>query len=329
MDLNKKTIFINLGAYNELYLDLMIDNCLKNAEYPDRIHIGLFLHDGDGFKEDLSSYSKNLKVGYFDYPAPLGCCVGREMAHSFYDGEDYYLQLDAHMLFQKNWDTVLIDKFEKIKVKYPKPVISYYVPWWTVKHNGTFMTYSPDIYRFHNGKMSFDLEDSMRAKYPKPVGQYTNWDEHPEGYAEHHQIAGHFMFSEPEMMDEVRPDVTIMFGPEESLLALRLWTRGYRIFAIENPVVWHLNKGLNNVNPFMRRSANFKNESLSKHYFSKNHRALQKSRKIFTGEYTGYWGSPNKSLLEAYEKAANLDYKHYFQLLDEKYPDDPPESRML
>lgn len=329
MSLNNKTIFINLGAYNELYLDLMISNCLSNAQFPDRVKIGLFLHDGDGLKEDLSAYSKNLKVGYFDYPAPLGCCIGREMAHAFYDGEDYYLQLDAHMLFQKNWDTVIIDKFEKIKEKCPKPVISYYVPWWSVKHNGGFIAYSSEIEKFHNGKMKFDLDDSLRAKYPKPVGDYTNWEEYPDGYIEHHQIAGHFMFSDPAMFDDVRPDTTIMFGPEESLLALRLWTRGYRIFAINEPVVWHLNKGFNNVNPALRRTAFFKSEALSKHYFAKNHRALQKSRKIFTGEYTGYWGAPNRELLAGYETASGIDFKEYFRLLDEKYPDDPPESRML
>jgi hypothetical protein len=329
MELNSKTIFINLGAFNELYLDLMISNCLSNAEFPDRIKIGLFLHDSHGLKEDLSAYSKNLKVGYFDYPAALGCCIGREMAHAFYDGEDYYLQLDAHMLFQKNWDTILINKFEKIKLKYPKPVISYYVPWWAVKQNGKFFAYSSDIKTFHNGGMKFDVEDSLRAKYPKPTGDYTKWEEIPEGYIEHHQIAGHFIFSDPSVFDEVRPDTTIMFGPEESLLALRLWTRGYRIFAINEPVVWHLNKGYNNVNPYMRRSAYFKTDELAKHYFDKNHRALKKSRKIFTGEYTGYWGAPNMELLAAYEHAAKLSYKEYFRLLDERYPNDPPESRML
>jgi hypothetical protein len=329
MDLNTKTIFINLGAYNEIHLDMMIKNCLKNASYPARVRIGLFIHDQDGIRQDLSHYKDNLKVSYFDYPAPLGCCVGREMAHAFYNSEDYYMQLDAHMLFEKDWDVKVINSFETLKKKYPKPIISYYVPWWCLNHNGTIKHYSSDKDSSLNGPMNFDIKDSFRAKYPKPGGVGIDWSASPTKYIEHHQIAGHFIFSDPEFFDDVRPDTTIMFAPEESLLALRAWTRGYRIFAISSPIVWHLNKGLNNLIPWKRRPAVFKDDILGHHYFNKNHKALKKARDIFTGKYFGYWGAPNKELLDAYQKAAGLDYYDWYEKLDAMYPNDPPEQRML
>jgi len=109
-----KTIFIAVGAYNEPHIKLMIDNCLENAEFPDRVHFGLWLHNNDGAYLDLKEYN-NIKVAYIQYPSLLGVPPARLNSLGLYDDEDYYFQVDGHTLFEKNCYTKVINQFEELR----------------------------------------------------------------------------------------------------------------------------------------------------------------------------------------------------------------------
>jgi hypothetical protein len=44
----------------------------------------------------------------------LGVGFARLAAFLLYDQEDFVLQIDAHMLFKKHWDTILIERYLQI-----------------------------------------------------------------------------------------------------------------------------------------------------------------------------------------------------------------------
>ncbi len=302
-----KTIYVSIAAYNEPHLDLMLSNCLENAEYPDRVHFGISCHYNDNTRPNLDKY-KNVTHSFTDYPALLGLCISRLNSLSFYNGEDYCLQLDAHMLFEKNWDTKLIEAFEIIKKDHEKPIISTYVPWWSMS-NGIINNYSNE-----SGAtcypMIIDKERGNAEGYPKTATIPFEWKE--EKYKEHFLISGHFLFSEPSIINDVSPDPQIIFGGDEITLALRLWTRGYKIFIIKNPIVWHLNKFDGDL---YYKDRLMDSEVRGKEYYLHGQRSetsLKRIKDILTGKILGYWGAPNIEKLKEFEKIVNLDFNEFY-----------------
>ena len=56
----------------------------------------------------------------------LGPYMARYLGAKFYQGEQYYLQIDSHSEFVKDWDAKLIKMMEDAPAR--KPVISTYPP---------------------------------------------------------------------------------------------------------------------------------------------------------------------------------------------------------
>lgn len=307
-----KTIFISVAAYNEPHIRLMLDNCLENAEFPDRIHFGLWLHNNDDNETDVSDY-KNVKVAQVNYKTLLGTLPTRLNAISLYDGEDYYFQVDAHLLFEKHWDTKIIDKFEKIQEVFEKPIITTFTPWWSIK-DGVIKNYSNDSLA-QCEPMCLDLEATLIEGYPKPKTEYSAWNP-GEIYKEHYLVGGAVLFTLPSFIEEVLPDPLIMFNGEESTIALRAWTRGYRMVCIQNPIAWHLNKfdgdRYEKDRYWDRRNVGEAYE----HWARKNMKGNERAKKILTGELLGYWGAETKELLKSYEEASGIDFSSIYQQIE-------------
>lgn len=69
-----------------------------------------------------------------DYREATGPCKARALAQKLWGGEEYYLQLDAHMRFAPGWDEALIKWLRQAEAEHPgsKPVISFYPPGYEV-----------------------------------------------------------------------------------------------------------------------------------------------------------------------------------------------------
>ena len=70
-----------------------------------------------------------------DYREATGPCKARTLAQKLWAGEEYYLQLDAHMRFTPGWDEDLIQWLHGIEIERPgsKPVLSTYPPGYEVR----------------------------------------------------------------------------------------------------------------------------------------------------------------------------------------------------
>lgn len=304
-----KTIFIGVGAYNEPYIQMMIDNCLENAEFPERIHFGLWLHNNSQETFDYGSY-ENIKCAVLHYDTLLGVPPARLNALGLYADEDYYLQVDGHMLFEKHWDTTLIDKFELIRKDFDKPIITTYTPWWSMT-DGSINFYS-NVSAASCAPMVLDMESSTKDGYPKPKTEHSDWLD-GEVYKEHHFISAHFLFTDPSFIQDVLPDPLIMYSGEEITTAVRAWTRGYRMFCIKNPIAWHLNKFHGDRYSKDRLWDSKNTGPLYDHFMKKNEKGALRSKDILTGKITGYWGAETIELLKGYEEASGLDFKSLYE----------------
>jgi hypothetical protein len=302
-----ETIYMAIAAHDEPYLELMLDNCLENSKYPERIHFGIWCHNNKTDRPNLNKY-KNINYIFADCKDRLGLGISRLNSFSFYNGEDYFLQVDAHTLFEKNWDTKIISKFKTIKEKYTKPIISSYLPYWYTK-NGEIQNYKNDI-RAPWSPMRIDTEYGLVEGYPKLTKEYFNWN--GKEYYEHFLITGHFIFSDPSIMTEVAPDPKIVFDGDEITTALRLWTRGYQIFTIDESIAWHLNKAedeyyINKEYPFDKSSKEYLL------YENKARLGRERTRDILTGKILGYWGSPSLEKLKEFEELVGVNFKEFYK----------------
>lgn len=246
---------------------------------------------------------------FTDYPTMLGLCAGRLNSLSFYNKQDYCLQLDAHMLFEKNWDTKIIRAYEEIKNKYEKPVISTYVPWWSI--SGDVINHYSNDSEAVCYPMTINKDIGNAEGYPKLTTEPFNWEDNR--YKEHALVTGHFIFSEPSIIEDVSPDPQIMFGGDEITLALRLWTRGYQIFTIKSPIVWHLNKfngDLYEKDRLMRSELPGK-ETLT--HWERSNTSLERVKDILTGNILGYWGAPSLGKLKEFESVIDLDFNEFYK----------------
>lgn len=308
-----KTIFVAIGAYNESFLDQTVRNCLKMAKHPERIHFGIWTLNNDDVLPSFPDL-ENVKIITAQYPTLLGVCASRMGALFLYNNEDYYMQIDAHMLFQQDWDEVVINSYENIKQKEncDLPLISTYVPWWANDEDGNILNYVPDN-SWKSYPMTYSPDGHTRAPVPVQETYHVDWSD--KEYSEHYGLSAHFIFTDGKFAYDILPDIQIMFFGEEMTTAMRAWTRGYRIFCIPDPIVWHYNKGAGKLYKH-DRWVTIGDDRLFQDFLSKQEYSHYKTRQILTGEITGYWGAPTVDDLNRYQEAANFSFHEFYKKLD-------------
>jgi hypothetical protein len=300
-----KTIFVGIAAYNEPDLEQTINNCLENAVNADRITFGVWAHYN---KEKMPNLDK-LNVKYIECHEPglLGVCVGRTNAASLYSNEDFYLQIDAHMLFEKDWDEKVLSAYYNIKNKFDKPIITTYVPWWSRSEDGTINFYDPNSEGTQSFPMNY-LHETTEEGYPRQQTFAVDWQQHD--YYEHCGFSAHFAFTSASFIHDIVPDIRFAFGGEEPTTALRAWSNGYRMFAIKNPIVWHRNKFHGVISKYDR--LNYPGpKGFGEYFYTKNADGIARCIDILTGKILGYWGADSIETLNKYHKFAGTDFSNF------------------
>lgn len=108
------SIFISICAYNDHLLVNTLKDALNKAKYPDQLFFGLALSYDE--YPDLSFIPKDQKnVLKFNPEDRPGVNHKRYLISCMFDNQDYFLQIDSHMIFCKDWDAQLIETLKKIK----------------------------------------------------------------------------------------------------------------------------------------------------------------------------------------------------------------------
>ena len=118
------SIYISIPSIEDKEIVETVKNAFATAENPDRVFIGVSFFDRteDLFIKVRDLNNKNIVCEYnkltensFDQ---MGTGNGRHRAAKLYSGQDFILQIDSHTLFDKNWDTYLINLFKEFEKLY-------------------------------------------------------------------------------------------------------------------------------------------------------------------------------------------------------------------
>lgn len=296
------SIFISIASYRDPELVRTVKSAIDNAANPEDLFFGIVLQEFDKFAPDLS-FIPNLALTTIHPKYARGAGYARAKAMELYNNQDYYLQIDSHTIFEKNWDTLCIDQLNKAKAiaNNDKVMLSYF---------------PPPFYVESNNKIS--IVKNNKKQVPYATKQKPMLTKRGEWTAERVQLSNKtmpevsttilagFVFAPGNIVKELPYDPELSFFGEELCFAVRAWTRGWDIYSPCVTILYHF----------------YTREGYSKIWKDRNLREIswkelennskEKQKRILCGIEEGVYGVGTVRLLSDYEKITGIDFKKLY-----------------
>lgn len=233
----QESIFVSIASYCDPLLLHTIQDAICKARHPDRLRFGVTEQQVAPKRLTLANDAARLLVRYVGVEPveSRGVCWARALANTLYEGEDWVLQIDSHMLFEPDWDVRLIESARLCQAKgNPKVIVSSY----------------PNHFEFVEGVATpKPVTNKVLAHVVKPEEVLS--EETPvlnfmavavevnEPVAGFHLAAG-CLFAPGRFLSEVPYDPQLYFNGEEQTLALRAYTHGWDIWHPCGLPIYHL-----------------------------------------------------------------------------------------
>jgi hypothetical protein len=212
----------------------------ENARNPSQVFVGLCIQNDEGDEDCflknpvLSKYQNNIRTINLAHYEAKGPTWARYLCTTLMKKEDYFLQIDSHTLFDKDWDVKLVGMVQDIKANTPSKdvVLSHY----------------PPLYEEHgNPNRDKKVVDTICQSFFNERGMVSflgaeGVDMNKYKYIQTPHIAAGMFFCEGKCIKEVPydPHLPNLFVGEEILHSARVWTSGYDIYTPHENTVYHL-----------------------------------------------------------------------------------------
>ena len=293
-------IFIQIASYRDPQLIPTIKSAIENAKNPKNLRFGIArqFHPDDKF-DDLSEYSKDRRFRILDIPhnESQGACWARNLIQQLYKKEEYTLQIDSHMRFEKNWDEMCINMITDLQAKgHEKPLLTGYVPSFDPDNDPASRVKEP-------WRMAFDrfIPEGAIFFLPEVIPGHKNLRRPVNARF----YSAHFCFTLGQFAKEVQHDPSYYFHGEEISIAVRAYTHGYDLFHPHKIVCWHE----------YTRKGRTKQWDDDKAWVDKNTKSHKRNRQLFSmdgelynPEEFGTFGFGTERTLKDYEKYAGISF---------------------
>jgi hypothetical protein len=298
------SIFISIASYRDPVLLNTINSALENALHPEDLSFGIVLQDIEREAPNLEKY-QNLSIIKMHPKDAMGAGFARAKAMSLYNKEDYFLQIDSHTIFEKNWDKNVIDELNKAKkiANNSKIILSHFPPPFHIENN-------KKIFIINNNKdqPAYPTKQTLKLnKKGKWTAERIEFDDKEKNNPELSKtVLGGFIFADGDIVDEIPYDPDISFFGEEVCFAMRAWTRGWDIYSPSKVILRH----------FYFRSGYkkiWKDRNIRKISWSDvEKRSEEKQKNVLCGIERGTYGAGNIRSLKDFEIFVDVNFsKHY------------------
>jgi hypothetical protein len=234
-NLDSDTIFISIASYCDPLLKATIEDACAKAIYPDRLRFGVVEQTDLALRLALADMPQAKQIRYLaiDRSHSRGVCWARNVAMSLYQQEDWFFQIDSHMLFKHGWDINLLQSAQECAEINPDFAISSY----------------PNPFNIVDGIPTPQaVTDKILAHVVRGDCQFTEFlglgftamgvdqDTPVKGF---HLGAG-CLFAPGRLVSLFPYDAQIYFEGEEQTMAARLFTHGWDIFHVAGLPIYHL-----------------------------------------------------------------------------------------
>ena len=234
--ISEQTIFISIASYCDPLLQFTINNAYNSATFPHNLRFGVVDQSPAGDRLILSEQIASSQLSYvqIDPRDARGTCWARSLAMMLYAGEDWFFQIDSHMLFDKGWDQTLIAAAERCATINTRCILSSYPN--AFEMIGNQAKPKPVTRQV----LAHVLAKDAQFEEGHPVLRFQalpiNKDVPVVGF---HVGAG-CLFAAGRFQQEVPYDPHLYFHGEEQTLAVRAYTHGWDIFHINALPIYHL-----------------------------------------------------------------------------------------
>ena len=232
----KDAIFVSIASYRDDVCLSTIKSIFENATNPKNVFLGICQQNKEDEDEDVqvgNENNPNIKTIRLKNYEAKGPTWARYLCATLWNGENYFMQIDSHTKFVKDWDTKCIKMIKDLKDsgKSKKPILSHY-PREISDHDNYKDSDKKMVPRMckafwnNRGMLSFmgaETRDTNNEAYQTPY------------------IAGGFIFAPSDYLTEVSydPNLPYLFVGEEILHSLRAYTFGWDVFTPTENIVFH------------------------------------------------------------------------------------------
>jgi len=296
------SIFIQIPSYRDFELNKTIASAVNNASGENKLHFGI--HQCLFFDSEIvinKFYPDWVTMDCANSIAPnnIGLQKSRYIANEFYNNEDYYFQIDAHMRFVKNWDLKaikMINNFINFGIK--KPLMTAYpCSYWYADDGVSEIEsdyYTTRILFVQNTQQFTKTLIPLNTAYP--VDAYCAYT---------YSVSGGCIFTFGSFA-QIKPNQKIAFWGEEPLIAARAFTHGFDLVVPPEKLVSHLYAGGQRVKMIRRYHVW---EDFSSIWDQMEAVSKIEYKSIFTERRIGDDALGAVRTLEEYEQFAGLDFR--------------------
>jgi hypothetical protein len=299
------TIFVSIASYCDPLLHFTLARALATASDPAGLHFGVVDQSPENVPRPLAQQLAPARLSYVRI-APVdarGPCWARALAMAFYDGEDWFLQLDSHMDFDPGWDARLIAQASALLPGRKGVVLSAYP--------NPFVLQGQQVVRkvCTEGVLAHVVKPGALFEADHPV---LPFEAHPVESAAplpgFHLGAG-CLFGPGRLADEFPYDPGFYFHGEEQALALRLFTHGWDIFHMPLLPVYHLYNNAESGAPPRPLHWDPEHDALrSATWWTFEQRSRQRLAALVRGEVRGVFGLGRERTVADYASFSGIDY---------------------
>jgi Glycosyltransferase (GlcNAc) len=235
------SIFLQIPAYRDLELPETIKDAISRSSGKNKLVFGIHncLMPEDQISISDIETPDHVEIRYIESIAPenIGVQLSRYVSNELYADEDYYLQTDAHMRFQNNWDVLAIEDYkwyESLGIE--NPLITMYPPRYVYTYTKEVSLENVIAPSDHSTRISFrERPDDFVTRFiPSQLAISI-----PQGCQYTSSVAGGMIFTNGSFA-KIKPNRKVAFWGEEILIAARAFTHGFNLVTARHHIVWHL-----------------------------------------------------------------------------------------
>lgn len=288
-------IFISIASYcDNLLFSTMVD-ALDNAKYKNDLVFGVVEQTPPEFR--IRPSNKSIRYIGVNPQESRGACWARALCMSLYEGEEFYFQIDSHMMFDDAWDEKLINTLSKCPSE--KSILSSYPNAFVIENGVRIKSPVGNGSLCHVVRGDFQ-ENDMSLGFE---AQAVDADCVP-GFS----VGAGCLFAGGAFVEEIPYDARLYFHGEEQSIALRAYTNGWDIFHAPLPIYhWYDTDPDNAYRP--KHWDQTQDSFRFKRWWEINEHAQQRLKNLIEGKVRGAYGLGTKRTLEQFIEFSGIDYK--------------------
>lgn len=222
------SIFVSIACFMDKDIINTVNSCVKNAKYPKNINFGICLQQDPEDDWNIEKLSQNISIKKINWKDAKGPTHARYLCNQLIKNEKYFLQIDCHTHFVKNWDQKIINMWNECVEKNGnnKVILSMFPA--SMKHKDNMETYPTNVSTKKFVKLDINSIKlgSVQCGRSDPLKTYY--------------LSGAFIFGPTIFTKQVPYDPILTYSYqsiEQQFYAIRLYTHGWDMYKPSNHIL--------------------------------------------------------------------------------------------